>query len=88
VFRKNVTTSTSTILGEKTMVPYPNPAQDRLIFSKDPVSYLIRSHNGMEVKSGRAEGGEAVLLQGIPSGIYFWEAISGKQRYTGNIVIQ
>ena len=88
VFKRNINTSNLSNLHPGSVVPYPNPAQERIIFSKEPVAYKIRSINGLELKSGYAEGGEQVSLQGLASGVYFWEAVQHNQRVSGQIVIR
>ena len=88
VFKKNITTSVDPFDSEKKIRPYPNPAADKIIFSKEPVTYVIRTLHGVEKQSGTAEGGESVSLQGFSSGIYFWEAVQGNQRFTGQFAIR
>ena len=88
VFRKNITTSKDNILSGNKIIPYPNPATEKIIFSNAPVSYKILSVSGIEMKSGRASGGEAVSLTGLPSGIYFWEASDGNHPIKGQLVIE
>lgn len=88
IFRRNNNTSIGSNFLLGSVVPYPNPAQERIIFSKEPVAYKIRSLSGLELKTGFAQGGEQVSLQGLASGVYFWEAVQHNQRVSGQIVIR
>jgi len=77
--------------GEKTIEVYPNPASDFISFNienNDTYQLKLFDATGKTIYSRPIKKGDAVMLNGLESGIYFYQLIKDQHKISGKFIKQ